>query len=1181
MTREFDLLTAPLEGSNLIEASAGTGKTFTIAGIYLRLIVESDLKVEDILVVTFTIAATEELRRRIRDKLKRAREALEGVAVDDEFINAYFHVLRSRENAKQRIISALKSFDEASVYTIHSFCQQVLVDNAFESGSLYNIEIASDETPVIWELVKDFWRKKLYNAEEFVADFFLRKVRPEIFLKLYKGKPLDPSARIEPVPVNPDITGMRNAYQKISSGFSELRKLWPDFREDAGSLLKGSDALRKNIYSESIVDSMIKDMDSYVSGYDPLLLPENFGKFTHSKISASVKKDCAAPQSPFFSLCSTYLSIVRDFEVMLNDYFLLTRHEFFTYIENELARLKVERPGRSFNDLIKDVHSALAGGGGRSLSANVAGRYRAALIDEFQDTDQLQFDIFSRLFNNKKSVLFLIGDPKQAIYRFRGADIFSYLEASAGMDNKYTLLNNWRSRDELIKAVNILFSGCDNPFNFNRIEFSSVRPGKEDQADIFYDDSVNASGMDIILARGEDSGELNAGEASDIILSDIAAEISRLIDPGSQRFRLGSRAVNPGDIAVLVRTHYLARDLRLRLRRLNIPSVIQGAETVFSTNEALELYYILNAASEPGNERSVKAALSTDLLGMKAPDFVSFSSDEESETGAGFAAIADRFYQYRETWHSRGIMAMINALILNENIEERLFASIEGERKITNIQHLAEMLHRMEKRGKLSGNELLLWFRKGIMDKPDDDEYLTRLERDDFAVKIQTIHSSKGLEFPVVFCPLLPESSNITGESIVYHDPDENNRPVMYLGSSSLPERVNQLFQEEEIAENMRLIYVALTRAKSKCYVYTAKTKKNFYLSTPYRLFYKNRNDLPLVSEKPDFDEYRGAIQNIADISRGSINFRFTGNAEDVYYRPQRGADNNLSAKEFTGNIRSDWRIWSYSSLVKHDPAFDGRDRDASDVSVNDTTLNQVNDTIFSFPSGVKAGLFMHEIFENIDFTWPVESIAPVIMEKTLKYGFEDKWLPHLAHMVNSVINCDLDSGGLRLSSLGTGERLNELEFFIPASAPSAVELKKFLVSHGGFSEAAAQGIRDTSSIRGFLKGFIDMVFLYQGKYYILDWKSNNLGSSPSMYSPGKIAEEMGRHNYFLQYHIYTLALHRYLALRMGDAYSYDKDFGGVYYLFIRGMGEGERGSGVFYHKPDDAVIKGLDLFFN
>ncbi len=1180
MIREFDLIAAPLEGSNLIEASAGTGKTFTIAGIYLRLIVESAFKVEEILVVTFTIAATEELRRRIRDKLKLAREAIDGVEVDDEFIKSYISVLENSSVARQRIVNALKSFDEASVYTIHSFCQQVLVDNAFESGSLYNIEIAPDKTPLIWGLVKDFWRIKLYNADELIVRYFLGKIEPLVLLRLYKGKPLDPSARVEPEPREPDIEKMKLMFNDLSSRFGELQKLWPDISMEIRDILLNSGSLKANIYSESIVDKMVNDLNSYLSGNDPMLLPENFGKFTGTRIGLSLKGKSSPPESPFFDFCDRYYNIFQELQELLNDLLIFTEHELFKYIEDKLERIKGEMPGRSFDDLIRDVHHAVTGERGGILASNVSGRYRAALIDEFQDTDQLQFEIFSRLFNNKESVLFLIGDPKQAIYRFRGADIFSYLQASAGMDNKYTLLNNWRSRDELIKAVNLLFSGCENPFNFDRIEFSSVRPGKADQAEIFYDGSINSSGMEIMLAAGGDSGAVNAAEALDIILSNITAKISEIIDPASARYRLGEKALNPGDIAVLVKKHAYARDLRARLRKLGIPSVIQSDETVFSTHEALELYYILHAAAEPGIERSVKGALSTDIMGMRADDIARFSEADETGPGEGLSAIADRFYSYRDMWHSRGVMSMFNSLLYIEQVEERLFSYPDGERRITNIHHLIEMLHRMEKRGNLSANELVIWFKNGIMDGPSDDEYLTRLEKDDFAVKIQTIHSSKGLEFPVVFCPLLPESSSKSGGAITYHDPDEGYRPVMYLGSSSVPERVKELFLGEESAENVRLTYVALTRAKSKCFVYTAKTKKNFESGTPFRLFYKNRNDLENKAPAPDYGQYMDAFKSIAVRSEGSIDFNIIQRAEGAPYSAVTGEGNNLAARVFSGEIRRDWRVWSYSSLVKHDASYDGKDRDASTGLSFSTPLLTASDSIFSFPSGAKAGLFMHEIFENIDFTWGVESISPVIRERSLKYGFEDKWHPHLADMVNGVISSELDSKGLTLSSLGNGERLNELEFYIPVSAPSADELKKLLSSYGGFSEAASEGIRDASSIRGFLKGYIDMVFCCKGKYYIVDWKSNNLGNSIDLYSAGRLEEEMARHNYFLQYHIYTLALHRYLRLRMGESYSYDRHFGGVYYLFVRGMSPKEPGSGIFYHKPDEALVTGLDDFF-
>lgn len=1178
MTKEFDLIKAPLEGSNLIEASAGTGKTFTIAGIYLRLIVESGFKVEEILVVTFTIAATEELRRRIRGKLKNAIDAIEGLEIDDSFIKEYLPVLNDRINAKQRIVNALKSFDEASVYTIHSFCQQVLVDNAFESGSLYNIEIATGQNTLVRGLVLDFWRKKLYNSEDFIARFFLRETNPEKFMKLYSSKPIDPSARIEPLCVKPDMKKLTALYHRVEAEFINIKESWACNSAEVIGILKTSTTLKRNIYRIASVDSMAENMNNYFESIDPLIFPDVLEKFTMTKIIASTGKSGPPPESSFFILCDAYYALVLELQEMLNNFLLYTEHELFKYVDTELERLKGEKQERSFDDLIRDVHRAVTGPRGAILGGNVSGRYRAALIDEFQDTDQLQFEIFSRLFNNKNSVLFLIGDPKQAIYRFRGADIYSYIEASKKMENCYTLKKNWRSRPELINAVNTLFAGCDDPFRFERIEFTPVSPGNEEQADIFYMDDKNTSGMDIILVKGEDSDDLSSPEAVGMILEGIASKISEIIDPSSCAYKLGNKEIHPGNIAVLVRKHSLAQDLRSRLRELNIPSVIQGGETVFSTKDGMELFYLTAAVADPGNERLIKTGVSTDLFGIKASDFIPLLSGEGIERFKSFADISDRFYRYRETWHKKGIMPMLNELLAAELVEERLFSLPEGERRITNIYHLIELLHRAEKGRDLSVSELIIWFRSAIIDQPGDDEYLTRLDRDDFAVKIQTVHSSKGLEFPIVFCPLIPESDTINSDSLVYHDPDDSNSTVMYLNSSAAPDEVKKLFKAENFAENVRLLYVALTRAKSKCFVYTAKTKKIFNTSTLFSIFYDMRNDIGEKTDKPDFEEYKKALDSISRSSRGCINFQVSEKSEKGRYFINKTESLKLEAKVFTGVIKDDWRVWSYSSLMQgHD--YGGRDRDNLTSTVP-YTGEIAGDSIFTFPSGPKPGICIHEIFENIDFTWPLERLKEMIGITLKKYSFEEKWIPHVESMVVNVLNSDLNDNGLKLSLLGKDKRLNELEFYFPAEGSAVEELKNIFNSFKGYPPYAAAGIVDAPFLNGFLKGFIDLIFVFNGKYYIVDWKSNNLGHGFEFYLKERIEKEMAGHNYFLQYHLYSLALNRYLFMRLGKNYEYEKDFGGVYYLFVRGMDAGLAGNGVFFDKPEKSLIEGLDKFF-
>ena len=475
-------------------------------------------------------------------------------------------------------------------------------------------------------------------------------------------------------------------------------------------------------------------------------------------------------------------------------------------------------------------------------------------------------------------------------------------------------------------------------------------------------------------------------------------------------------------------------------------------------------------------------------------------------------------------------------------------------------------------------SELVVWFRAAIVEEPDDDEYLTRLERDDFAVKILTVHTSKGLEFPLVFCPLIPESDSIKSDSLIYHDPENLNRTVMYLNSSAAPDDVKELFKAENFAENVRLLYVALTRAKSKCFVYTAKTVRNFNTSTPFSIFYSMRNDIGEKTDKPDFEEYKRALEYISSSSQGYINFQVGEKSEKGRYFVNKSESPNLEAKVFTGVIKDDWRIWSYSSLMQGRD-YEGKDRDSFTPSAPDTG-EVADDSIFTFPSGPKPGICIHEIFENIDFTWPDENIKETAGIALKKYGFEDKWLSYVKSMVVNVLNSDLNNNGLKLSLLGEDKRLNELEFYFPAKAPGVEELRNLFASFNGYSSYAAAGIVDAPSLRGFLKGFIDMIFVFDGKYYIIDWKSNNLGNGFEFYSKENIEMEMAAHNYYLQYHLYSLALHRYLFMRLGKDYDYEKDFGGVYYLFVRGMNAGLAGNGVFFDKPEISLIAGLDKFF-
>ncbi len=606
---EFDVIESPLSGTNLIEASAGTGKTYAISIIFLRLIVENNFRIEDILVVTFTIPATMELRLRIRDRLRDAVFVIEGNSIEDKTVNLLMGKYKGDNIMKQRILTSLKSFDQASVYTIHSFCQQMLVDNAFESGSLFNSEIVNDNA-LIERGVTDLCRLTLYNTSPALVSYFMDNCSVGELLELYKKRPLSPDLRIEPEDSDADIESLERCRNLISELYIELSSAWARESGRVTDIFCSSKILKGNIYREDSMDSLIEEMNDYIASEIPFVLFDRFYNYTSDKIRDSLKKGCEYPESEVFDICQKIYTANEEYNNAGSLMLISIKKRLFDVIDDQVLSNKSQNSRRSFDDLIKDAQRGLNGKSGKLLEDKVRARYKAALIDEFQDTDNLQFDIFSRLFNNDMTILFLIGDPKQAIYRFRGADIFSYMKASQLMKNRYTLARNWRSRQELIESVNTIFERCTNPFIFDKIQFYPVRPGEETQGAIFMKQGVRVPPFDIWLAgEGSESAE-------SMLIEKLSSEISLLINRGDDNpYTLGDRAINPGDIAVLVRTRKQGIAVRDAFAMYSIPSVSRGMDNVFHSDEALALYFIVSAIADPANYNLVKAASSTIAMG--------------------------------------------------------------------------------------------------------------------------------------------------------------------------------------------------------------------------------------------------------------------------------------------------------------------------------------------------------------------------------------------------------------------------------------------------------------------------------------------------------------------------------------------------------------------------------------
>ncbi|HOP30962.1 MAG TPA: exodeoxyribonuclease V subunit beta [Spirochaetota bacterium] len=1166
---KFNAAVTPLEGTNLIEASAGTGKTFTISMIYLRLIVEMGLRIDQVLVVTFTLPATMELRLRIRNVISEALRFCETGIIEEKIVADIMAPFKTDPGVVQRLRSALKSFDEASVYTIHSFCQQVLADNAFESGALFSSDIATDDEAEL-KLASDFWRKNIYSLPGEVVRYILKKTSPAKLLELYRKRPLSPRLKI--LPQSEEIASGDIEYLAlpVRQRYESFCKAWSSERGSVIRIFTETESLKGNIYRKDYIEGRINALDEYVKDGDCFAAPPQLVYFTSGKLSESSKKG-EPPSSPLFDDAQSLYDAVSEYNSSFGAFLNMLIHRFFLYMESE-SRMEKDRTGlRGFDDLIKDVETALKKDDAGFLAESVGNRYRAALIDEFQDTDDLQFEIFSRIFMRDKSILFLIGDPKQAIYRFRGADIFSYIKAAGMVQNRYTLASNFRSTPELISSVNALFSSSSSPFLFEDIGFSPVSAGKPDQCNYIYHSGNKTAAMNIGLA------DYSIAKSSDddndsIILRQLSFEISELTGSGSYKFMPEGRDVAASDIAVLVRSHAQASAVQGALAGYGIPSVARGHESVLSTPEAGEFCRLISAIAEPGRSRLVKSAAATSIIGYDA--LTLYRMNEDSGDGAALLGeFTEKLHSYRNIWLRNGFMDMLTLLLHNEGITVNMLGRDRGERAVANINHLSEILNMVQFENGFSPDELAAWFEKSVIDPPFKDEYAVRLDKDSDAVNIVTMHACKGLEYPVVFCPYLTHSWQPPGDTMVYHDPDEDNRPVLYIDKETVPDTVKEQKKKEDLAENIRLMYVALTRAKSYCRI-LFMMKKGFKSSAPFYLLLKEH-----VKGDPKveacYDPFIRILSGLETASEGNIKFSVISGDTGKKYKSPEGKGEDLKHRTFDGEIIKSWGMQSYSSITKtmHDEKSDGFAGKTADTGSG----------IFAFPRGTKAGLCLHEIFEITDFRdTDRDTVSGTVLSLLRKYGYDESWMDDVTDMFFNVTGAQLPGNqGVRLSDIDMKSRLSEMEFNFPLGEFSVSGLRDIFSRSPLYGKEIYDRMgQDESVIQGMMKGFIDLVFRAGEKYFIADWKSNSLGAGGEDYTLPRMEEEMLRHNYHLQYYIYSVALHRYLSLRLGREYSFSRNFGGVYYFFIRGMREGDNSPGIFHTIPDGDTVMKLDRFF-
>jgi exodeoxyribonuclease V beta subunit len=1194
----LDALTFPLFGKRLIEASAGTGKTYTIANLYLRLLVptgqdgdlEKSLTVDQILVVTFTEAATAELKSRIRERIRVARKALLQGKTDDVFLAEWIGTMSDTLQAEaiEKLLYAEKQMDEAAVFTIHGFCQRMLSQNAFESRMLFQQTIETDEQAPLSLAVKDVWRSVFYPMDDtkaaLIQPIWSGPAALQKDLALLNNQP-DAKMAV------PDYD-WENALLVAQELMARVKTMWLANSQDIIDALECSGIKRTFWRKDPSKDIQAMTQWAHSSRFE---LDKCLEKFDRDEHATRLSKNGEPPTHEFFDLVQSLRESFPDTGRLKA--VLLT--QLWEQTQERMKRWKRSTQSLTFTDLLTSLDVALSQDEAGKLADRIRHLYPIALIDEFQDTDAVQYRIFSNIYEPAKIDqnalgLIMIGDPKQAIYAFRGADIYTYLAAKKRVDGVYSLATNYRSSAAMIQSVNGLFSTQAEPFRVAGIPFVEVQD--RGVAGRFARHGETQAALQFLYQQSEEP--VSAKEYRQTMAEACASHLHALLLEGQQgQSIIGEQGVRPKDVALLVTNFSQANVLKDALRQRGIASVyLSDKGSVFETVEARELLIVLTAILSNGQESKLRSALATSLVAWSLEELDTLNHDD-----VVYEKWVQAFRHYLTLWDTQGLLPMLREFMQDVALATNMLSHIGGERRLTDFLHLTEKLQ--QKSLELDSKEGVLRYLKLAIQTPNgnNDEQKIRLETDAELVRIVTIHKSKGLEYPLVYLPFAFTPYRDQGSSALYHDENEQLWIAIDPDESQTEQHKEELYSAE-----IRLAYVALTRSKEACFIGTMDVGKKASKSRDAisDVHLSGVGALVAEGEPLEAGALYPSIERLCERYQ-SHQMALLALPDELPALPRFKMEEveltTPKARTFRGHIERDWWVGSYSSLVvedkdRQDESLPGRDESILmiDPLIDDTEIAETarfsdqttpEQNRFTFPKGANPGTFLHDTLEGKALHGVMDdpsfkdllkvSHHKLMAEYYDRKGFAD-WQGVLAQWLPDIVNTEL-LDGMSLGELSPKACRKELEFFIPVGGMNALQLDRISREHDAVSRVAPM-IQDRP-LKGMLKGFIDLLFEWQGRYYVLDYKSNYLGDAFTDYEPDKLVHAIADHRYDLQYQLYTLALHRLLKQRLPN-YDYEKHVGGVVYLFLRGMTVGEQ-TGIFQTRLSIEHVNALDTLFS
>ena len=1203
-------LAFPLRGSQLIEASAGTGKTFTISALYLRLVLGNggedsgfgrELLPPQILVVTFTDAATKELRERIRTRLAEAARFFRDETPAPDSLIAELRAQYLPEQwpgCANRLDIAAQWMDEAAVSTIHSWCQRMLREHAFDSGSLFTQTLETDHSDLLGEVLRDYWRLFCYPMQGDALNWVRSNwggpaaLLPRI--RALFASERDTLQGKEPAEI------ISQCLQERRAALIELKKPWPKWADELLAICHegvASKAVDGRKMQARYFEPWFEKIKAWAEdeSLEHLDIGTGFTRLTPDGMAEAWKGE--APRHPGLDAMAGLKACL---DGLPTPDAAVLQHAA-RWVGARFEEEKRRRAEMGFDDMLLRLDAALQSDGGERLATLIREQFPVALIDEFQDTDPVQYRIFESIYrieeNSPECGLFLIGDPKQAIYAFRGADIHTYLRARQATTGRlHTLGTNFRSSHGMVNAVNHVFERAEarasgrgaflfrEPNGNNPVPFMPVASQGRKEVLHINDQAVPALNIWHLPAEQPLSGAVYRQHLAAACASEIAALLN-----GGQQGQAGFsqdgkafRGLLPADIAILVRDGKEAQAVRGELAARGVRSVyLSDKDSVFAAQEAHDVLTWLKACAEPDVERPLRAALASITLNLSLTELERLNQDE-----LAWESRVMQFRGYREVWRKQGVLPMLRRLLHDFRLPQALIARSDGERVLTNLLHLSELLQQAA--AELDGEQALIRHLSEhlALSGQAGEEQILRLESDEQLVKVVTIHKSKGLEYPLVFLPFICSAKPVDGSRLPLHYHDESGHAQVTLKPTA---ELIALADDERLAEDLRLLYVALTRAQHACWLGVADLKRGnnngsvLHLSA---LGYLLGGGAPLT-DSPALQQWLRDLQQDCP----ALAYAQMPDATTEHYQPPQNDAALLAPLIPKRKASENWWIASYSALRIGDTLSVGTDEAPEspqaqklfdDERLDPQAPREVaasGGDIHRFPRGPNPGTFLHGLLEwagGEGFAAAPQEVIDAIARRCNRRGWEG-WITTLSdwlqHLLKSPLQLGADQAPVIFAQLTQYQV--EMEFWFASHKVDVLKLDALVCqyTHGGVARVAAEPVL----LNGMFKGFIDLTFEHDGRYYVADYKSNWLGADDAAYTVPAMEQSILDNRYDLQYVLYLLALHRQLKARLAD-YDYDRHVGGALYLFLRGTRAASQG--VFFTRPPRELIERLDRLF-